>query len=139
MASSVNYVAVANIRPKRFVIGSPVVAYGVQEATVSLRPIVGISQMGTRGTPGTEFDTGFAASSGQQIQIFQDEDHDECLLELGAAVTGGQLLKADANALGVPVTISSGGQQFYGAEARDSGASGATIRVRPKFGVIYGA
>ncbi len=132
MASSVNYVATGNIRPKRFVMSDPIVAYGVVEATLTTRPIVGISQMGTRGTPGTAFDTGFAASSGQQINVFQDEDHDECLLELGAAVTGGQLLKTDANALGVPVVLSGGGIQWVGAEARDSGASGATIRVRPK-------
>lgn len=137
MASSVNYVAVANIRPMRFLIDSPIIAYGCQEATVSTRPLIGISQMGTRGSPGTEFDTGFAASSGQQIQVFQDEDHDECLLQLGAAVTGGQLLKADGNALGVPVVLSGGGLQFYGAEARDSGASGATIRVRPRLGSLY--
>ena len=133
MASSVNYMADGNIRPHVFCMRG-LAPYSAVQAD-GTKPIIGISQMGTWGSPNTPFDTGFAASSGQPINIFQDEDHDECLLTLGATVTGGQLLISDSNGFGIPLSYASSSVQNVGAEARDSGASGALIRVRPRLQV----
>lgn len=135
MSASINYIAGDNVRPMVFCSNDTHERYAVVQAD-GTQPIVGISQMGTQGSPGTPFDTGFAAASGRPINVFQDEDHDEPLLILGASVTGGQLLKSDANGFGTPVSYSSSSTQFVGAEARDSGASGQAIRVRLKLQVL---
>lgn len=135
MASSVNYIADENIRPSVFTMHSVHTAYGAVQAD-GTQPILGISQEGTYGSPGTPFDNGFAAVSGGKLNIYQDEDHDECLLFIGATVTGGQLLISDANGFGIPVDYSSATKQFVGAEARDSGVSGQRIRVRPRLDVL---
>jgi hypothetical protein len=95
--------------------------------------IVGISQMGTKVAPGTPgWDANIAATSGDIIGVFADEDNDEVLLYLGASVTGGQLLKSDSNGLGVPLSLTSTSAQYVGAEARQTGASGDLIKVRPR-------
>ncbi len=135
MSSSINYMAGDNIRPMVFAMQDVLNTYSIVQADGS-QPIKGITQMGGYGSPGTPFDNGFAAVSGGKLNIFADEEHDEPLLIIGAAVTGGQLLISDSNGFGIPVNYSASTKQFIGAEARDSGASGQAIRVRPRFQVL---
>ena len=136
MGSSINYMATGSIYPSRFCMNDLTTPYAAKQANVATQPLIGISQEGTHDGPGTSADDGLAAASGEWLKIYADEDHDECLLYLGAAVTGGQLLKSDANGLGVPVAYDAATIQCVGAEARDNGASGDLIRVRPRFDVL---
>lgn len=137
MASSINYQAGGTIKVSRFVMANAPIDYQVVQADGSL-PIIGIAQPGTKAPPGligsSPSDT--AAASGDIIAVFQDEANDDVLLYLGATVTGGQLLKSDANGLGTPLLASSTTYQYCGAEARQSGASGDLIRVRPRINAV---
>lgn len=142
MASSISYQSGGPIYPSRFVIANPIAGssqgdYQVIQGTTGV-PILGISQEGTQIAPGTAGDSGYAvATSGYPLEVYSDEDNDDCLLCLGATVTGGQWLKSDTNGCGVPVVMSGGGSQFVGAEARESGTSGTLIRVRPRIDQVY--
>lgn len=136
MASSVNYKAGGNIRPSVFTMAYGPAAYCVVQAD-GTQPILGISQEGVQNSPGTAADTGFAAASGMWLNIYQDEDHDEPLLYIGDTVTGGTLLKSDANGFGIPVVLTGSTVQYVGAEARTGGVSGDLIRVRPRFDIVH--
>jgi len=135
MPGAVNYQAGGNILPMTFVMANYPIDDQVIQAN-GTRPILGITQMGTKNFPGGPGQQTYAATSGDCIGVFQDEANDEPLLTISAAVTGGQMLKSDGDGYGIPWDGASTSQQFVGAEARQS-SLGATfpqnIRVRPRF------
>ena len=135
MPGSINYQAGGNIGVSCFVMANDPIDYQVITANGN-QPILGISQMGANHFPDGTSSTLIAAASGQILAVFADADHDEPLLYLGASVTGGQLLCSDAAGHGIPFVPGSSVAQYVGAEARQSGASGALIKVRPRFNTV---
>ncbi len=136
MGSSASYQAGGNISPSRFVMAQLGTGqFQVIQATTA-QPLFGISQMGTFYAPGTAADNTYAAVSGQYLGVYRDEEHDDILLYLGGTVTGGQMLKSDANGFGVAADFTLSVIQYIGAEARESGVSGQLIRVIPRLDIV---
>ena len=132
MPSNFSNRASGNISPSRFVTVATASAFYVEQATGAAVEIVGISQEGTRYAGGSLGDDGYAATTGVQIMVYDDPNEDECLLLLGSAVTAGDLLTSDSSGRGIPVTATG---QWFGAQAKQTQASGALARVRPRFGI----
>jgi hypothetical protein len=140
MPSNTSWVANGNISASVFVYAATSVSaatatnqFAVSVATGTGTPIVGISQMGTRGPVGTPFDTGYAAADGDQIMVFDNTYEDECLLILGQPVTAGQLLTSDSSGRGIPTSATG---QWFGAMAKQTqSTTGVPARVRPYFGI----
>jgi hypothetical protein len=88
-------------------------------------PIIGISQVGMRRTPGLAgSDIAIAALAGEVIQVWGLGD--VCPLTFGGTVTRGDLLMSDANGNGITAT----GTNECGARALQSGVSGGTGLVQ---------
>lgn len=125
MLGSFSKIAGGDIAPARFVklhtTEGQAVQCGAGEA------IFGISQPSTRRLALAGWDDGFAAKSGENVNIIGPGD-DEGLLELGGTVTVGQYLKSDADGKGVAATTD---KDFVGAQALQSGTSGKLVRVKP--------
>lgn len=113
-----------NIAPSRFVIQDTSYDYRVTQAGAGGK-VFGISQQGTRRTPYSSLDDGYAAISGEDISVYGDNE--VCLLELGGTVTRGDRLKADSDGKGVTTTTN---LDEWGAVAMVSGVSGQLIQVR---------
>ncbi len=135
MPGAISYQAGGDILPMTFVMANYPIDDQVIQAN-GTRPILGITQMGTKNFPGGDGNQTLAATSGGCIGVFQDEAFDTPLLTISAAVTGGQMLKSDGSGYGIPWDGASSAQQFVGAEALQS-SLGATfpqnIKVRPRF------
>lgn len=86
--------------------------------------VCGISQAGSRRTPYSSLDDGYAAIAGEDLQVFGDNE--ECWLEAGATIAAGDRLKSDASGKGTPVASNN---DEYGAIAINAGTSGLLIRV----------
>ena len=130
------YLANGTIYPSKFVTqDAQGVAFNVVQA-VSGRVVLGISDFRVNQLPGTVGATTLpipAATIGQPIRVFRDDE--EALLVTGAAVSAGQYLCPDANGNGVPINLTSGKTQNYGAIANESApVSGNPIRVTCKVG-----
>ncbi len=119
-------VAGGNISPCRFIQHSST-DFKVTQAGANSK-VFGISQAGTNFAPIPEVSAPYAATAGQQLQIFQDDE--ECLLELGGTVTAGDELKSDASGKGV--VLAGSGAENVGAVALQAGVSGEQIKVRVK-------
>lgn len=91
---------------------------------------IGVSMEGSNYPPLSDLvSTTKAAEDGEYFRLFGDGD--QCLLEIGLAVTRGQRLKPDANGRGVPVATTGTTLQNVGAVALASGtASGEKIPVQ---------
>jgi hypothetical protein len=122
-------VAAGNIAPSRFVIQSTTLQGQVTQATAGAGPLWGISQPGTRNTPYSSLDDGFAAIAGENLTIFGPNM--QCLLELGGTVTLNQRLKSDLNGKGIATTADG---DEYGALAMMAGAAGDLIEVQVEVG-----
>lgn len=117
-----------NISPSRFVMFDTSNDFTGLQATANARTI-GVSQRGTRNAPISDVaDSGYAAISGDTIQLYGPGDNG-VLLELGDTVVRGGLLKADANGKGVPIATTGTTIQQIGARALQSGSSGERIQV----------
>lgn len=121
-----SYLANGNIYPSRFVkLDSSGEGY-VLQAGAGDTP-VGVSQAGTRLPPIEGYDDGYAAVQNVEAVLVY-EATDECWLEVGAAVSNGDLLKPSTD--GVAITASSDGN-IYGAQAlQDATAANQLIRVK---------
>ena len=118
--------------------GQALPGYYVQQCTGSTVIPCGIAQMGSRYAPTDENSSNLAAAGsylgnagqvGDPIAVY-GLGAQGVQLQIGTAVTAGQLLMANASGQGIPAT--SGG--WYGAEAQESGTAGALIRVQVKQG-----
>lgn len=117
-----SFFATGNISPCRFVeISNP---YRVRQPSSANVKVFGVSQNGTRNAPGTAADDGYAAITGEQLQVFGEGE--VCLLELGSGgASAGNRLANDNTGKGVVATSG----QNVGAIAIDDGVSGDKIRV----------
>jgi len=118
-----SYKANGNIAPCRFVKLDTTADGRVLQCGAGDK-IQGISQAGTRRTPYSTLDDGYAAIAGEDLEVFGTAE--QPLLELGGTVTRGDRLKADANGAGV---TSSTDKDEWGAIALQSGVSGQLVRV----------
>lgn len=118
--------------------GQALPGYYVQQAIGSTSIPCGVAQMGSRYAPTDENSTnlgnagsylGLAAQVGDPITVF-GLGAQGVQLQIGTAVTAGQLLMPNASGQGIPVLSGA----FYGAEAQESGTAGALIRVQVKQG-----
>ncbi len=96
---------------------------------------LGISQPGTRRTPYSGLDDGFAAIAGEDLQVFGVGERP--MLELGGTVAFGDRLKSGALGVGVVTTTN---LDEWGAIALAAGVSGQLIQVEVvQFGQISAA
>lgn len=120
-------VAAGPVAPSRFVkLTQP---FGAEQAGENDQPI-GISGEYTR-----RFDSSLHADTGEQVMVYGNGS--VCLLELGANVSAGALLKPDQNGAGVPVgTNTPPTQQWFGAIALESRSAGELCRVQVLIGNV---
>lgn len=122
-----------NITPSRFVKSDVTGDNFVLQAGASATIVpYGIAAKGTRNTPYSTLDDGFAAIVGENIRV-HDTPGEVCLLELGATVVRGDLLKSDANGKGITANLD---KDAYGARALVSGAAGDLIWVEIEKGFL---
>lgn len=129
MSEAYTMVAAGNIAPSRFVKLSTT-ANGRVAQCGSAEQIYGISQPGTRNTPYSSLDDGYAAIAGENLLVYGAPGA-RCLLELGGTVTRGDRLKSDTNGKGTTATT-----EEYGAVALASGVSGQLIEVQIEKGRV---
>jgi hypothetical protein len=123
---SVSFVASGNAYPSRFMAGVVGTDYRVFQATATDAPI-GISQMGTQEAPGTDADSGYAATTGKQLRVYGPGE--VALLEIGGNVSAFDYLKPDANGKGVAASLNTTALQYVGARALRTAVSGEKIPV----------
>lgn len=128
------YTANGNITPSTFVkidttLSTPNLGNRVITAGSGDRPI-GVAQKGTRETPLSGLDTGFAAIAGQSLQVFTEGM--VAPLALGGTVTAGDLLMPNTNGDGTAITATNG--NWYGAVAPMSGIAGQLMECQVLIG-----
>ena len=97
--------------------------------------VFGVSQLGSRAAPIPDIvaDPPQAGLAGESIRAYRDGEF--CLLHIGASVTTGDKLKADASGFGTPCVSSVGTKENYGAIALESGSAGEYIKVLVTIGI----
>ena len=90
-------VAGGNISPSRFLIRSTTEDNKYLQASSTSVAIAGISQPGTRNTPYSSLDDGYAAIAGENLHVFQAGKDNEAPLEYGRTVAAGALLSTDSS------------------------------------------
>jgi len=126
-------VANGDIYPCRFVCLTG--NFMVEQATDEANPLMGVSQEGSNQPPLSDLVSGDpkAAVSGQPVHVFTDGD--VCLLQLGEAVSAGDLLTAGTGGKGVSVDWT--GNAHFGAIALQNGGQDEKIMVQVRFGVAW--
>ncbi|HPP54277.1 MAG TPA: DUF2190 family protein [Thermoguttaceae bacterium] len=117
--ASFSFVASGNIQPSRFVVLS-----GVRQVAQAgdNGEILGVSQEGSNRAPLQDLvGTVYAAQAGESLLVYSAGEM--CLVEAGAAITAGQLLKSDAQGRAVPVAATGATIQNYGAIALEAAAA----------------
>lgn len=99
----------------------------VVHAAAASDALYGISQPSTRRMALSGWDDGYAAISGEPVNIFGPGD-DECELELGGTVSIGSYITATTNGKGVAATSD---KDKVIAQAMQAGVSGDIIKVKP--------
>ncbi len=89
--------------------------------------IIGVSQEGTRSFPQQGVAADYAAADGETFACYSVGE--VCLVEAGAAIDPGTLLKSDADGRAVPIATTGTTIQNYGAVALEQAtAAGQAIR-----------
>lgn len=90
--------------------------------------IIGVAQEGSRQAPLADYvSTVLAAQAGDSLEVYSAGE--VCLVEAGAAISAGNLLKSNANGQAVPIATSGTTIQNYGAVALQAAtAAGQKIR-----------
>jgi len=112
----VSFRAGGNIAPSRFVSlsGENIVVQAGDNAEV-----IGAAQEGSNKAPLRDYvSTLYAAETGQSLEVYSSGEL--CLVEAGAAIAAGNLLKSDSQGRAVPVATSGTTIQNYGAVALQS-------------------
>lgn len=102
-ANAPAYIASGNINPCRFVKADATKDFHVLQCTGTSDKPVGISQVGTHQPPGVTGSDGFAAHSGETLEVFGPGD--QCLLEAGGTIAAGDHLGPDTSGRGVTATV----------------------------------
>lgn len=116
-------IAGGNISPARIVLMST--EHTVTQATAASTEPFGISGGGVRYAPGTPWDNGYAATVGQSCPVYQNGE--VCEIEAGAAFSGGDWIKADANGRGITATT---GTYHVGQAQEAATVSGQRIPIK---------
>lgn len=129
MPGGLSFVANGNIAPSRFVKMDATATGKVVAATSNTDFIFGISQQGTRNTPYSSLDDGYAAIAGENIRVYTDNE--DCWVETGTvttAITPGDHLTASTAGVAIRTVTD---KDVYGAIALEPAtASGKLIKVR---------
>lgn len=112
-----------NIRPSRFVKIDTTTNNRVLECG-SADKMIGISQKGTRRTPLTGLDDGYAAIAGEGLGVFQNVQ--TAPLYIDEAVAAGDLIAAGATGGGRPAVAG----EWYGAVAPQAAIAGQILEVQ---------
>ena len=125
--ANISYVASGEVAVSRFVKqgGAP---FYVKHAGVGDKPL-GVSQEGSTNTPLRDVVSYPAARDGERLKVYGQGD--DAILVAGSNVSGGDFLKPDANAFGIPVTAAT---DWYGMRAYENVASGGLIRGKVMIG-----
>jgi hypothetical protein len=123
---SVSFQASGNVSPSRFVSGVSGSDYRVFQATAST-PVVGVSQIGTQEAPGTDADSGYAATTTKALRVYGMGE--VALLELGGTVSAFDYVAPDASGKGTAASLNVSSIQYVGGQALRSGISGEKIPV----------
>lgn len=120
------YTAGGNIAPARFVKISTAADHTILQAGAGDKAI-GVTHKGVRNAPYSSLNDGYAAIAGESgFRVFFEGE--VCHLELGTGgATAGDRLKSDTNGKGVAVASD---EDWYGAEALETGSAGDVILVR---------
>lgn len=125
-------VAAGNIKPSRFLIQATSADNKYSQASsATAAPLVGISQPGTRNTPYSSLDDGYAAIAGENLHVYKSPDNAEAPLQLGGTVAAGDLLTTDSDGRGVTATTG----DFVGARAQQAGVADQIVTVVPVYGI----
>jgi len=111
--------ATGNISPSRFVTlsGENTVAQAGDNSD-----IIGVAQEGSNKAPLQDYvSTLYAAVAGESLEVYSSGEL--CLVEAGAAITAGNLLKSDSQGRAVPIATTGTVIQNYGAVALQSATS----------------
>ena len=127
-----------DIHTCRFVKIDPATDQSALECGANIRPI-GISYEGSDYPPLSDVAVSdHAARDARYMGLYGEGDI--CLIEAGDAVVRGNLLKADANGRGVPISIVGAVTEHYGAVALQSAAAlGEKIRCQVTIGAMPAA
>lgn len=122
--ASFSFTASGTIKPSRFVKLS-----GVRQVAQAgdNEEILGVAMEGSNRAPLSDLVSDvYAAQAGESLLVYSTGEM--CLVEAGAAVTAGDLLKSDAQGRAAPVATTGATIQNYGAIALDS-AAGAGEKI----------
>lgn len=111
-----------NITPSRFVKLSTAADNTALQCGAGEMPI-GVSQRGTRNTPYSSLDDGYAAISGENLQVHGPGEL--AVVEAGGTVTAGTSVKSDANGKAVDATAG----DKCGGFAHQAGSSGQLVLI----------
>lgn len=124
MANVIPGVAGGIIRPSRLLNPSTVADNTYLEASGATLKFVGVSQKGTRNTPYTGLDDGYAAITGETFHIFGPGE--TCPVQLGGTVAAGDFLTATT--AGVAIATTTDGH-FTAGWTMQAGVSGDIIEM----------
>jgi hypothetical protein len=115
-----------NITPSRIVlIDTTQPGVNVIQASAATSPLFGVAQAGTHNAPLSGFDDGFAAIAGLDVTVFTVGDL--CQVEIGAAVSAGNLLTSDGNGRAIAATT---GNYVVGQAEQNGTALGQVIKMK---------
>lgn len=123
--SSIGFLAGDTIAPATFVKQDTTADLQVLQAGAGTNPL-GISTPSMRDAPLSGNNASIAATVGQPIAVFGPGNI--TLLSVSGSVTPGDRLKPSTGGVGI-TTLATGGADFYGAVALESGTTGAQIKV----------
>ena len=117
------WIAGGNIRPSRFLMCNGTEMTAVEANGSAM--IVGVSQEGVHGAPGTAFDDGFAATTTYpEFRTYGVAE--QCLVVAGASFASGVFLESDGNGAAVAV---SGAAYIGGYSIEAATASHQLVRI----------
>jgi hypothetical protein len=98
----------------------------IQASSATATPLYGVAQGGTHLAPISGFDDGFAAVAGLDITVYTVGD--TCQVEVGAAVSAGNLLTSNGSGQAIPSTTH--GQYVVGEALENATAAAQYISMR---------
>jgi hypothetical protein len=133
--NSKSRIAGGTINPFVFIQGIPGVELGALQCSGAGVEIIGIGAEWTNSMMGANQQTtlvpqGFpAATTGQDIKVYEDGEDTIIMVGSGYTVQPDNLLVSDASGNAIPINLAAAGVQWVGARAVEAGVAGSPIRV----------